>query len=330
MSMYQPGVAQSVSARPMSPKPMGGYTYDQVNRIGNAIKRPRSPNYDRALSTPSGTSAATTSGNINPSPAGQTALTDRMASQRDNYQDWLRTRYSPKPRPAATLPNSSGGAQPMQAYKAASASPIGRAQSIPPQSLGSVYGGGNPPPRLLAAEAQGTSIGEFAPAGTQRPIAGPRMLHDSNGDGVDDRLAKAGLGKSPQRPDPWMGGTPYGQQPSGNLAYAPPDQRPPPFQAAYGQIGGGYAPQQNAGQRDAFISNINNQLGQMQQQSWASPGSVGAPQFNFGQMWGQAGDMVQQGWQSPLAGLFGGASPAASARLLPGAAPPPPPQGFYY
>lgn len=91
----------------------------------------------------------------------------------------------------------------------------------------------------------------------------------------------------------------------GNLAYAPPDQRPPPFQAVYGQIGGGYSSQPNFDQRDAFISNINNQLGQMQQQSWARPGSVGAPQMDLGRMWGQAGEMVQQGWQSPLAGLFG-------------------------
>lgn len=117
---------------------------------------------------------------------------------------------------------------------------------------------------------------------------------------------------------------------AGNLAYAMPDQRPQPFQAAYGQIGGGYSSQPNFAQRDAFVSNINNQLGEMQQQSWANPGSQGAPQFNFGQMWGQAGDMVQQGWQNPLAGLFGGAPPAASARLLPGASPPPLPPGFYY
>lgn len=121
---------------------------------------------------------------------------------------------------------------------------------------------------------------------------------------------------------------------AGNLAYAPPGQRPPPFQAAYGQIGGGYAPQQNAGQRDAFISNINNKLGQMQQQSWASPGSVGAPQFNFGQMWGQAGDMVQQGWQSPLAGLFGSQGNAQpSGRLnsqFTGPRPPQPPGGWFY
>lgn len=138
-------------------------------------------------------------------------------------------------------------------------------------------------------------------------------------------------------------GTPYGQQgggqgfgayspqggqqnnmavsqqysPMGNLAYAQPGQRPPPFQAAYGQIGGGFSSQPNFAQRDAFISNINNQLGQMQQQSWANPGSAGAPQFNFGRMWGQAGEMVERGWQSPLAGLFGDvaafSSPEAAA-----------------
>jgi hypothetical protein len=56
----------------------------------------------------------------------------------------------------------------------------------------------------------------------------------------------------------------------------------------------------NFQQRDAFISQINNQLGQMQNQSWQQPG-MGAPQFNFPTMWGQAGEMVQQGFQNPFA-----------------------------
>lgn len=126
-------------------------------------------------------------------------------------------------------------------------------------------------------------------------------------------------------------GTPYGQQggqqnnmavsqqysPMGNLAYAQPGQRPPPFQASYGQIDGSFSSQPNFAQRDAFISNINSQLGQMQQQSWANPGSVDAPQFNFGRMWNQAGENVAQGWRNPLAGLFGDvaafSSPEAAA-----------------
>lgn len=157
------------------------------------------------------------------------------------------------------------------------------------------------------------ALGAFAPntplASLPAEFWGSQIRHDSNGDGVDDRLAgmqrpmvPIGAGGSGTASDPR-----FTQQYSdaGNLAYAMPDQRPQPFQAAYGQIGGGYSSQPNFAQRDAFVSNINNQLGQMQQQSWASPGSVGAPQFNFGQMWGQAGDMVQQGWKNPLAGLFG-------------------------
>jgi hypothetical protein len=81
-----------------------------------------------------------------------------------------------------------------------------------------------------------------------------------------------------------------------NNAQAP---RPPAFQASYGQLGGGYSDQPNMPQRDAFISQINNQLGQMQGQSWQQP--MGAPQFNFGQMMGQAGQMAQQGFQNPFA-----------------------------
>lgn len=78
----------------------------------------------------------------------------------------------------------------------------------------------------------------------------------------------------------------------------------PAFQASFGNPFGGPTQQPNFGQRDAFISNINNQLGQMQQQSWLQPGSIGAPQLDFQNLWGRAGDMVKQGWQNPLTGLL--------------------------
>lgn len=139
-------------------------------------------------------------------------------------------------------------------------------------------------------------------------------------------------------------GTPYGvfnggsdlaappspPPPNGNMAYAQPDMRPQPFQAAYQGFDGSFSGQPNYGQRDAFIQQINNQLGQMQAQSWQNPG-MGPPQFNFPQMWGQAGNMVQQGWQNPLAGLAGAGdlSPAGVRAAASGSLPPPPP-GWHY
>lgn len=90
--------------------------------------------------------------------------------------------------------------------------------------------------------------------------------------------------------------TPYpthGQQ-------GPATNRPPPFQASTQNFDGTQSQMPDFRQRDAFIAQINNQLGQMQQQSWQQPG-MGAPQFNFPQMWGQAGQMAQQGWQNPFA-----------------------------
>ena len=89
----------------------------------------------------------------------------------------------------------------------------------------------------------------------------------------------------------------------------------------------------NFQQRDAFIAQINNQLGQMQQQSWQRPG-MGAPQFNFPQMWGQAGKMAEQGFRNPFAAPAGRlVSQAALADIAPeyvGRPLPPLPPGAYY
>lgn len=104
---------------------------------------------------------------------------------------------------------------------------------------------------------------------------------------------------------PQSQGTPYNPQQGQNFAAWNPNiannaqaPRPPAFQASYGQIDGSTSQQPNFAQRDAFVNNINTQLGQMQQQSWNQ--SMGAPQFNFPQMWNQAGQQVQQGWQNPM------------------------------
>ena len=105
---------------------------------------------------------------------------------------------------------------------------------------------------------------------------------------------KRGGGQSPMATPQWnMRASPSSGQYGGNMAYAPPDQRPPPFQASYGQIGGGYSDEPNFGQRDAFISQINSKIGR-----------GGPANMDFGKMWSNAGDMVKSGWQNPLMGLF--------------------------
>lgn len=92
-----------------------------------------------------------------------------------------------------------------------------------------------------------------------------------------------------------------------NVANNPYANRPPPFQQTTQNLDGTQSEMPNNQQRDAFISQINNQLGQMQNQSWQQPG-MGAPQFNFPQMLGQAGEMAQQGWQNPFAAQGGSES----------------------
>lgn len=101
--------------------------------------------------------------------------------------------------------------------------------------------------------------------------------------------------------------------------------RPPPFQATTQNFDGTQSQMPNFQQRDAFINQINRQLGQMQQQSWQRPGAR-PPQFNFPQMWGQAGQMAQQGWQNP----FAAQRPAAQGDVTPGARPPAPPPGYFH
>jgi hypothetical protein len=92
-------------------------------------------------------------------------------------------------------------------------------------------------------------------------------------------------------------------------------QRPPAFQAQTFNFDGTQSQMPNFQQRDAFINNINTQLGQMQGQSWNQP--MGAPQFNFPQMWGQAGQQVQQGFQNPFAGQLGGFGPTHAGHTPP-------------
>lgn len=102
-------------------------------------------------------------------------------------------------------------------------------------------------------------------------------------------FARPGQAQSQQ--SPYATATPYGQQ-------QPP--RPPAFQAVTQNFDGTTSQMPNYQQRDAFISQINSQLGKAQQQSWQKPGA-GAPQLDFQKMWGQAGQMVKDGWQNPFA-----------------------------
>jgi hypothetical protein len=117
-------------------------------------------------------------------------------------------------------------------------------------------------------------------------------------------VAKPGAAQPAQ--DPYATSTRYdpqaAQQPYGAWSQQPqaPTPQAQPFQAQTLNFDGTQSQMPNFQQRDAFISQINNQLGQMQQQSWQQPG-MGAPQFNFPQMWGQAGQMAEQGWQNPFA-----------------------------
>lgn len=105
-------------------------------------------------------------------------------------------------------------------------------------------------------------------------------------------------GQAKPQQSPYATATPYGAPQPASQSQQP--VRPPPFQSTTRNFDGTTSQMPNFQQRDAFIAQINNQLGQMQNQSWQRPG-MGAPQFNFPQMWGQAGQMAEQGFRNPFA-----------------------------
>lgn len=204
------------------------------------------------------------------------------------------------------------------------------------------------PPR--PGKPQGGGVGIYSP-GQARPQQSPYASSTPYGQ-QPQSMNRYGPGTSPeymqQNPDtepfnPAPAATPYGQQKpalmlepglrplpgspaelhfGGKPRPQQPGNRPPPFQTLTQNFDGTVSQMPNFQQRDAFIAQINNQLGQMQNQSRQRPG-MGPPQFNFPQMWNQAGQMAQQGFRNPFAAPgFGD--------VTPGSRPPPPPPGYVY
>jgi hypothetical protein len=183
------------------------------------------------------------------------------------------------------------------------------AAAKPKQSPGDVYGarrawkqsGGQGDWRAyMPSQQQGLAGREFAPMPLPPQAGGP--LQPGMG-------ASQSAYQPQQSPVGDMGpALPYGSyQPP-----LPPAQPPGGFNASYGQLGGGYGSTPNFGQRDAFVSNINDTMAGYQANqgtylgAGAPPPTWGqTPQFNFPAMWQQAGNMVQGGWKNPLLGLMG-------------------------
>jgi len=158
------------------------------------------------------------------------------------------------------------------------------------------------------AQPQYDPYGSAVPYGAQKPQAtGPQW---NQGGTNQQQTRQQPFQQYMAQGSPYGGANQFQQRPQvdPNVANNPYANRPAPFQATTQNFDGTQSQMPNFQQRDAFIGQINNQLGQMQSQSWQQPG-MGAPQFNFPQMWGQAGEMAQQGYQNPFAqagqGLLG-------------------------
>lgn len=171
---------------------------------------------------------------------------------------------------------------------------------------GSPYGGRSPYTPSQPAPPQ--QYGGYTPSDS-----GVDFSMGEDGQIRDRRYRQPAAGSpGPSQPGRYMP-PPGGQPPIGpglidpNVANNPYANRPQPFQQTTQNFDGTQSQMPNFQQRDAFIGQINNQLGQMQNQSWQQPG-MGAPQFDFPQMWGQAGEMVKQGWQNPFAAQGGSES----------------------
>lgn len=200
----------------------------------------------------------------------------------------------------------------------------GQAQPRQQPSRGTPYSAYAPqrpvmPSGMLAHEHPSNPTGPNYNPNAARPSDTPRTSGDSS-------RTYFASGAQPQRPA-------YQQPQSftpgdglGNLAYASPENRPAPFTTSVNFMGQQMEPGQFYGQRDAFISNINEA-----RQPFAMNPSAGRPQMDFGSMWSQAGDMVQDGWQNPLAGLMGQQPQGRVRAGYQGQLPPPPPgSGWVY
>lgn len=115
-------------------------------------------------------------------------------------------------------------------------------------------------------------------------------------------------GQAQSQQSPYASSSQYGQFNAGNYANMSPAQRPPAFEQSQQTPWGQMSPSAYSQQQAAFVSGVNNQMGQymgsagVYQGQGAPPSSWGqAPQWNPNQLWSQAGSAVQQGWQNQLA-----------------------------
>lgn len=145
------------------------------------------------------------------------------------------------------------------------------------------------PPRLPPGVATTMAVGEEDGGVPAQPYVAP-------GGGGQSQNGFANLA-------PAMGGMPAGFGAPENVSFDFAGFGGPPFSAAYQGFDGRVTDSPNYNQRDAFISNINNQLGMQQMQGFNTPRPA-PPQLDFNQLWSQAGDMARGGWTNPLAGLF--------------------------
>lgn len=141
-------------------------------------------------------------------------------------------------------------------------SPVGKAQSIQPQSQGTPYG----------QPKKSTPFSAYSPQ------------------------QQGGAFSAYQTPSSFSAGGGMG-----NYAYSQPNARPQPFvQQTFDFTGRQADPTQLFAQRDAFVQSINNARAPFAMA--VGQGTATAPQqLDFQQLWGQAGDMAQGGFSNPFA-----------------------------
>jgi hypothetical protein len=92
-----------------------------------------------------------------------------------------------------------------------------------------------------------------------------------------------------------------GNSDMGNYAYAQPGSRPDAYSQRTTDFTGATSTAPDFARRDAFISQLNDRLGNYQSGVFGAAQPLAQPTYDVQSLWNNAGKMVKSGWSNPFA-----------------------------